>query len=286
MKRIAIIANCEKVDAPGVLRRLEGSAKELGLELLTCDGTAEYLSSTEKVEGSVIQERAEAVIALGGDGTLLHAAKIVNCGSIPILGINLGNLGFMTSVPEDKLEKTLEALSRDEFISSQRTMLKCEVESDGEIRGTPSALNDVVIGWGESSRIISLEVLVEGENVLTSMCDGLIVSTPTGSTGHSMSAGGPIIHPQTAAFSINMICPHTLSNRPLVVPDTCPIEIKVSSSSKSVLLAVDGQDCRRLKEGDLIRIAKAERSLELLHLPEYSYFEILKHKLHWRGSVV
>jgi len=286
MKRIAIIANCDKPDAPSVLRRLEAGAKKVGIELLTCDAASNFLSCGKELDCESMLGRAEAVIALGGDGTLLRAAKMLNGADIPILGINLGNLGFMTSVPEDKLEQTLKALSRDEFTSTYRTMLECQVEVEGEVEEVFHALNDVVIGWGESSRIITLDVSVRGENVITSMCDGLIVSTPTGSTGHSMSAGGPIIHPETAAFAINMICPHTLSNRPLVVPDSCPIEIGVSSASKSVLLAVDGQDCQRLNQGDMIRIRKSERTLNLLHLPEYSYFEILKHKLHWRGSVM
>jgi len=286
VRRIAIIVNCGKANASAVIRRAETCAGQLGLELYTCDQTSTLLPSSIKVTPAEIPCLVDAVLAIGGDGTLLHAARTLNGADIPIIGVNLGSLGFMTSVPEENLEKTMDALRRDNVEPSRRTMLDCVLQHGGEEMERWTALNDIVVGWGSSSRIITLDIAVDGQNVTRTMCDGLIVSTPTGSTGHSMSAGGPIVHPETPAFLITIICPHTLSNRPLIISDTNPVDVTVSSAEKSLLLAIDGQDRYQINQGDCIHIEKADTSLQLLHLPEYRYFDILKHKLHWSGSVV
>ncbi len=286
MKRIALIANCGKPAAREVLQRAQICAERLGLELFTCNETSRLLPSAELIAPAELSERIEAVMALGGDGTLLETVRLLGGAEVPVIGVNLGSLGFMTSVPEEKLEVALEALRYDKTGSTQRTMIECAISRDGQDIGRWSALNDVVIGWGASSRIVSMAISVAGENVLTSMCDGLIISTPTGSTGHSMSAGGPIVHPESSVFVISIVCPHTLSNRPLAIPDTNPIEVSVNSTSKAILVAVDGIDRHELQQGDIVRIQKNPQHLQLLHLPDYSYFDILKQKLHWRGSVV
>lgn len=286
MKRIAIVANCSKSVAPEMMERLQNCADRIGLELFTCDATAELLPQARRIDPGDLRESVDVLMALGGDGTLLNSVRLLGGAGIPVIGVNLGSLGFMTSVPEENLEDALEALRHDKTESSRRTMVDCSLRTPSGTDGEWSALNDIVIGWGQSSRIITLEVSVRGEHLLSSLCDGLIVSTPTGSTGHSMAAGGPIVHPESSDFVITAICPHTLSNRPLVLPNRFPIDIAVKSSSKATLLAVDGVDRRELNQGDCVRIERGPRDLELLHLPEYSYFEILKHKLHWRGSVV
>ncbi len=148
------------------------------------------------------------------------------------------------------------------------------------------ALNDVVIGWGESSRVVHLRLRIDGEDVGHYVCDGLIVSTPTGSTGHSLSGGGPIVHPEAPVFVINPICPHTLSHRPMVVPDGSLIEVRIERSSKKQICAIDGQDHCRVLEGDTLLIQRGRRPVRLLHPPGYSYFDLLRRKLHLRGSTV
>lgn len=286
MKKIALIANCGKPDAASVLRRAEVCADNLGLELFCCNETIELLSSARRIPPQEMHRHVDAVMALGGDGTLLETVRLLQGADIPVMGVNLGSLGFMTSLPEESLELAMKALRDDGTEQSYRTMIECSVERKGRSFGSWVALNDVVLGWGTSSRIVSMDICVGGENVLTSMCDGLIISTPTGSTGHSLSAGGPIVHPESSVFAISIVCPHTFSNRPLAIPDTYPIDVKVKSLSKSILVAVDGIDRHELQQDDIVKIRKNPQSLRLLHLPEYSYFEILKQKLHWRGSVV
>jgi NAD+ kinase len=286
MKRIALIANCKKADAAAVMRRAQDCADRIGLELYTCEETCEILPQARRIAAEQISSTVDAVMALGGDGTLLNAVRILEQQSTPLIGVNLGNLGFMTSVPENLLEDALEALRNDATESSFRTMTDCRIESADCGSGDWTALNDIVIGWGGTSRIITADIRVNGEHALRSLCDGVIISTPTGSTGHSMSAGGPIVHPESSVFVISIVCPHTLSNRPLVIPDKFEIEIEIAASSKTLLLAVDGVDRCELRQGDCVKLRRSQRNLELLHLPEYSYFKILKQKLHWRGSVV
>jgi len=286
MKRIGIVANCGKSQAAKVMERLQNRADKLGLELFTCDDTATLLPKAKEIDIADLSASVDVLMALGGDGTLLNAVRLLGGSVIPVIGVNLGSLGFMTSVPEDNLEKALDALRYDKTESSHRTMIDCSLQRSSGTDGEWIALNDIVIGWGQSSRIVTLEISVHGEHVLSSLCDGLILSTPTGSTGHSMAAGGPIVHPESSDFVISTICPHTLSNRPLVIPNKFPLDIEIKSSSKATLLAVDGVDRRELNEGDRVHVERSQNDLELLHLPEYSYFDILKHKLHWRGSVV
>lgn len=146
------------------------------------------------------------------------------------------------------------------------------------------ALNDIVIGWGESSRVVTLGVKIDGADVSEYVCDGLIVSTPTGSTGHSLSAGGPIVQPGAPVFVLNPICPHTLSNRPMVISDDRQIEIRVCASDKRQLLVIDGQDQHAMEQGDQVELSRADRRVRFIHLPGFSYYELLRQKLNWRGS--
>ncbi len=168
--------------------------------------------------------------------------------------------------------------------SVPRIAADCAVVRDGAPGPVHRVLNDAVVGFGGSSRIVTLDLTVDGEPISSFACDGLIVSTPTGSTGHSLSAGGAILQPGTHAFGINLICPHTLSNRPLIIPDSSIIEIAVQTSYKTLILSVDGQDVEELSTGDRVRITCSEKPVFFLYPPGYSYFSVLRQKLHWRGS--
>jgi len=286
MKRIGVTANCEKPDAPSALARVAAAARELGLRLAVCDETGRSLRGARRMPPNRFAKGIDALLALGGDGTMLRAVRLLNGADVPLMGVNLGSLGFLTSVAEEDLERAMRALVSGECRESRRTIAEARVWRGRHVLARYRALNDVVIGWGGSSRVVTLQLRIGGEDVGRFVCDGLIVSTPTGSTGHMLSAGGPIVHPEAPVFAINPICPHTLAHRPLVVPDDRRIEISVERSSKRQLFAIDGQDHQEILEGDRVDIVRARAPVRLLHLPGYSYFALLRQKLHLRGSTV
>jgi NAD+ kinase len=226
----------------------------------------------------------DLALALGGDGTVLYTARALYGSGVPIMGINLGSLGFLTSVGDTEMAVALEAIATQNYKISTRDVAECQIFANETAVGLEPALNDVVLGWGGSSRIITLRLLIDGEAVGSFMCDGMMVSTPTGSTGHSLSAGGSILHPGICGFGINVICPHTLGFRPLVVPNSSLIEIEVMNTAKELILSVDGQDEYTVEQGGRIEIRRSPHPVQFLHLPEHSYFSVLAQKLHWRGS--
>jgi NAD+ kinase len=228
----------------------------------------------------------DALIALGGDGTMLRAVRELDGRDKPVIGVNIGGLGFLTSVAEEDLERGLECLAADNYEVSVRAIMEAAVVRDGTDVSRYRALNDVVISRGPSSRVVTLDVSVNGETVTSYVCDGLIVSTPTGSTGHSLSAGGPIVAPETCALVISLICPHTLSSRPVVVPDGDEICVTPTKSDRELLLSVDGQVGESLAQGDMVTMKRSENNVRFIHLPGYSYFAVLQQKLHWSGSNV
>lgn len=285
MKTIGVIVNTTKAVSGEAKRRLAAVAQQLNLALVSCPPFDDQLSGIPSMTAEKFTRSIDALVALGGDGTLLRAARLVADRPIPVLGVNLGRLGFLTSVTESELEHGIEALVSGAYTTSARTMLDGQIiRRNGEENDRIRALNDVVIGWGQSTRIVTLEVTINNEPVSSYRCDGIIVSTPTGSTGHSLSSGGPIVHPNSASLVLNVICPHTLSARPLVVPDDVEIRIMVKQTSKQLLLSVDGQDGQSLSDGDTLVIRKAPHPFNLVHLPGYQYFSVLRKKLHWSNS--
>lgn len=286
MKRIGVLANCGKPDAPAVLRRLAERARALGFELVTCDETATLLGEAVGRRVRHFRDQIDVLLALGGDGTMLHAVRLLDGVDVPVLGVNLGSLGFLTSVAEEHMERALDALAQGTYSVSDRSVAECRLIKNGREAGSYRALNDVVIGWGASSRVVTLRICLDQEEVGSYRCDGLIVSTPTGSTGHSLSGGGPILHPEAPVFVINPICPHTLGHRPLVVSNLASIVIEVKESVKQQLLVVDGQEQLEIEKGDRVEIRKTPAGIRFIHMPGYSYFALLRQKLQWRGSYV
>jgi len=285
MKTLGVIANCSKPRAASVLETLGMRAKDLGLTLHASGETAALLSDVADEPLAEVFESVDAVVVLGGDGTMLMAVRELQGLNKPLLGVNIGSLGFMTSVAEEDLSAALVCLRDESFAVSERVVAESVVTHAGDI-AKYCALNEVVISSGPASRVITLEVAVGGDLVTSYVCDGLIVCTPTGSTGHSLSAGGPILTPDTPAFVISLICPHTLSSRPLVVPDTSEIRIVVVDPSGGVRLSVDGQVGVTLYDGDSVTVRRCAQKVRFLHLPDYDYFEVLRQKLRWRGSNV
>lgn len=230
-----------------------------------------------------IKEKAQLIISLGGDGTLFRAARDFAPTGIPILGINMGGLGFLTEIPVDNFQQGLENVLLNNYEIEKRMMLDATIIHSDRKTESYIALNDVVISKVFLPRIASLKTFVSGELVTTYSADGLIISTPTGSTAYSLSAGGPVVHPNIKAMIISPICAHALAIRPLIVSDEEKIRVIPDSPVKDMLLTIDGQIGYPLKEGDEIEIKKSSYQAKLIRLKERSFFRILRTKLGWSG---
>ncbi len=253
-----------------------------GIQALMDEETANCLPDGSK--GQTRQRVADAsqlLLVLGGDGTMLAAARLAAPRGIPILPINMGSLGFLTSFTLEELHPALDDTLEGRFSLSERVMISVELERAGKVIDTQRVLNDVVINKGALARMIELELAIDGDFVCRYRADGLIVASPTGSTAYSLSAGGPIVHPAVESFLITPICPHTLSDRPLVVRDSSSIVMKLSGNTESVFLTLDGQRGIPLQSTDIIRVSRAKELLKLIRPPKKSYFEILRNKLKW-----
>ncbi len=229
-----------------------------------------------------MSSRADLMVILGGDGTLLHVGRRFVGSEIPILGINLGHLGFLTGVPADSMLKAVETVLNGGGHMIRHFSLHAQAWHDGIPLGGGVALNDVVLQRNRHPRMIEYEMKVAGEFVFRVRADGLVLATPTGSTAYALSAGSAIIHPALDAISVAPVCPHTLSNRPIVVPAGSPIDLKLTEVPAPAALNLDGQMCFELQEGDNIRVEKG-KSVLLAYLPGRNYYEVLRNKLHWAG---
>jgi len=236
------------------------------------------------LEAPVEEDAVDFALVLGGDGTVLRAARrLAPCG-VPLLGVNVGKFGFLTETNAEDCKTVLTDVLDGRCTLAERMMLACVLERDGGAALSTVGLNDVVVGRTSLSRIITLDVEVDGETMTTYRADGLIVATPVGSTAHSLAAGGPILHPHMEALIVAPICPHTLSNRPLVLPADLKLTIAPREWAERPALTVDGQVNEELREGDLVRVHKAPRPLKLIQTGRNAFFSTLRNKLDWRGQ--
>jgi len=279
---IGIISRPRRSDLAVVVPSLLKWLKERGIKAV-CDGeTAAVLAQDcETCSRQNVADEADLLLVLGGDGTLLAGAHLAGPRGIPILPVNLGSLGFLTSFTIDELYPALEDTLAGRAAISKRAMLSAELERAGKVIESQRVLNDAVINKGALARMIELELIIDGAPVCRYRADGLIVASPTGSTAYSLSAGGPIVHPSVESILITPICPHTLSDRPLVVCDSCRVEISLLGGADSVFLTLDGQRGIPLETGDRVRITRAKEILKLIHPARKSYFDILRNKLKW-----
>jgi len=228
-----------------------------------------------------LAERVDVVVAIGGDGTLLHAARHVAERGVPLLGINRGRLGFLTDISPEHMFDAIDAILAGNYLEEKRLMLEAQI-ADGTSHPRLVALNDVVLQKGETGRMVDFVTTVDGSYVNTHRGDGLIVATPTGSTAYALSCGGPIIQPNVDALVMVPICPHTLSDRPLVLKLTSSIEVRVDTGAGSPAHVVcDGEALGRIGSGDVLRIGLADETVTLLHPRDYNYYELLRSKLNW-----
>ncbi len=281
-KTIGIISRPRRSILVEIVPKLLSWLKERGVSTLMDSETASPVNQGEfgKTRHQIAQE-ADLLLVLGGDGTLLAAAREAAPHGIPILPINLGGLGFLTSFTLEELYPALEDALAGCAPVSERVLLLAERTHNDNALTQQRVLNEAVVHKGTLARMIELELYIDSGFVCRYRADGLIVATPTGSTAYSMSAGGPIVHPAVEAILITPICPHTLSDRPIVVPDVSKVELRMAENSDSVFLTLDGQTGVPLQAGDRVRITRAVERLKLIHPPNKSYFEILRSKLKW-----
>ncbi len=281
MKRIGIVAKPDRPDAAGVVARLLDWCAEHGLQPVLEKETAglcpDAQASTARKPD--LPGQVDLLLVLGGDGTLLSMARLVGDLGVPILGVNLGGLGFLTALTKEELFPALEAFLAGGLVIEERVMLAAQVWRQGERLSEYAALNDVVITKSAMSRIINLAVSVDGQFATAYRADGLIISTPTGSTAYCLSAGGPIVFPTMPAIVLTPICSHTLTNRPIVLPADQRSEANLSD--QDVMLTLDGQVGFALKEADVVAISQATARISLLRFPQKHFFSVLRTKLKW-----
>jgi NAD+ kinase len=282
IKRIGIISKPKKTEIREIVPPLLQWLRERNVEVYIDKETGAILESSEKsLTRNEMPGRVDLLVVLGGDGTLLAAARSLNRKPVPILAVNLGGLGFLTVITRDEIYPTLEMVLAGKHTTERRVQIEGELIRADEVISSFLALNDVVLNKGAIARILDFEVLVDGRFISTYKSDGLIVSTPTGSTAYSLAAGGPIVTPSVEAFIVTPICAHTLSNRPLVLPDTATLEVVVKSQREAAYLTVDGQVGIAAHSEDIVRMKKASSFVELVPPPRKDYFEILRQKLKW-----
>lgn len=281
MKCAGIIAKHTDPRAESIVSDLCRWLEDHGKSVILDRETASVIGRPDSVVRSKLPEQCDFLIVIGGDGTLLSAARVVGTTGKPILGVNMGALGFMTAVTLDELYPALERIFRYDFDYEDRMMLVAHVHRLGERVANYTVLNDVVINKGALAKIIDIETTVGEMYLSTFKADGLIISTPTGSTGYSLSAQGPIVYPMLRTILITPICPHTLTNRPLVIPDDMVVRAELRSKEADVFLTLDGQVGFGLRAGDVVEVKKADAPLRFFRSPDKDYFTVLRTKLKW-----
>ena len=273
MKTVGLVAPASRAEAVNQARRAASLLRALGARVVTEPELLPLLPECDALDAG---DRVDALVSLGGDGTLLRCAQYAAACDAPLLGINMGRLGFLAETEPEALEDALRLLLSGKYQTEERAMLAVRMP-DGEDR---VALNDVVITRGGYARLITMRVLVDGEEVGSYHADGLIVATPTGSTGYSLSAGGPIISPRVDCTVITPVCAHSLQHRPVVVPGSAVISVQLHSDDEmTASLQVDGQSCAMLQNGGSVDIRRAAHSVRLVRLKRERFFEVVHHKL-------
>lgn len=287
IKRVGVLGNSGKVSCAAAVRRAARLVVAAGRAVYSDPATARLAGLKPIVcpNAAALARAVDLLLVFGGDGTLLRVVREMAGSRTPILGINIGSLGFLTAVPSSELPHALKQVWNGEFYFESRVLLQATGRSSGRpIQQT--VLNDIVISRGMASRLIELDVRVDGDPLTRYRCDGLIVSSPTGSTAYSLAAGGAVVFPTAQVLALTPICPHTLSNRSLILPLTATLEVEVISPQPTTILSADGQVVRELAAGDRIQIHRARRTVRLMHLAGASFCETLRHKLHWRGATL
>jgi NAD+ kinase len=282
MKKASIISKQGKPELDAVVRQVVKWLRRHGYVITADAATREFCPDCEPAEREdLTRARPDFVIVLGGDGTLLSTARCVARAGIPILGVNLGSLGFLTEVRQEEIESALAAVDAGNCDVSLRPMLHCQVQRDGQCVATYDAVNEVVMNQSAVARITDFELRVNGAFVSNYKADGLIIATPTGSTAYSLAAGGPILSPIVPGFVITPVASHALTNRPLVVQDTAIIEVRLIITRERAYLTIDGQEGIPLTAADVVQCRKSDLHVKLFKIAGRSFFDVLRMKLKW-----
>jgi len=273
IKRVGLIGNSEKAACANIIRKAARLIQRAGRKALINPDTA------------TLARDVDLLLVFGGDGTMLRVARDIAGSVTPMLGINIGGLGFLTAVPSNDLPCALNHVWNGEFKYESRALIEASGCCNGRQIQAP-ALNDIVVSRGAVSRLIGLDVTVDGEPLTRYRCDGLIISSPTGSTAYSLSAGGAVVFPTAEVFALTPICPHALSNRSIILPLTSTIGIKAMNPLPATILSADGQVIANLDAGDTVMVRRSRRTIRLMHLADGSFMETLRRKLQWRGAYV
>ena len=281
MIRLGVVGHHGYDELPGVLRTLAEAAPRFGIEPYYEKDLRPFVP-----EGRALEKPAsvDALLTLGGDGTLLRGARMIASHQVPILGVNMGRLGFLTCCAADQLTDALDHLARKEYQAEQRMGLVASIDSaGGSVRESWIALNDVVVHKGGVARIASLKVSVNREPIATYSADGVVISTPTGSTAYSLSAGGPVVFPTLESILVTAVSPHTLAIRPLLLPADSEVTVQRDDDRTELLVTVDGQVGATFGLDDTLRVHRAARPILVIRFPESSFFATLRKKLGWGG---
>ena len=278
MNTIALIPKLSKPEAVQLAEKAAAWLTERGRAVISEAGAR--VRGTLEVPSDELASRADLIVVLGGDGTLLHAARLCVRREVPILGVNMGTLGFMTEVAKDRLFPVLESVLEGKLGVERRTKLRVQVIRENETLIDAEVLNDVVISKNALARIADIEAFVGGSRLTMLRADGVIVATPSGSSAYSLAAGGPLVHPTVCAMLIVPICPHTLAHRPLVMADDSVVEL-VLQSGNEMFVTLDGQYGRELRQGDRVIVQKAKTRVALIRENGLTYYEVLRDKLKW-----
>lgn len=282
---MGIIGNLDKAGCAEAVRNASRLIQRAGRKIICEDQTARLakLKAATAPDDAAVAREVDLLLVFGGDGTMLHVARNIAGSSTPMLGVNLGGLGFLTAVPSNELPRALSHIWRGEFRFESRDL----IEAGGVCQNRPVraiALNDIVVSRGAVSRLISLDVSVDGELVTRYRCDGLIISSPTGSTAYSLAAGGAVVLPTAEVFILTPICPHALSNRSIILPLSSTLRVKAVTPQPATILSADGEVVSYLNAGDEITVRRSRSVIRLMHLADGSFLEALRRKLHWRGT--
>jgi NAD+ kinase len=278
VQTLAIVAKRDKQEAVALAARIRERYAHL---TMLGERNLAHALGWPRVEDRELASRAELVVVLGGDGTLIYTARLLAGRGVPILGVNLGSLGFMTEIPVDELFTTLDEVLAGRFKVDSRMKLTCRLVREGKIIVEDEVLNDVVINKGALARIADHETSIDGVPITTYKADGMILATPTGSTAYSLSAGGPIVHPSVDCTILSPICSHALTQRSIVVPADRTIRVTLRSETADTYLTLDGQAGHSLQGGDCIEVVRSPNRVSLVRNPHMAYFTILRQKLHW-----
>jgi NAD+ kinase len=281
IQKVGIVTKPRSDRAPQLIRELMEWLKDRSISVRLDEGSAAYVEG-DGCNRASLAEWADLLVVLGGDGTLLSTARASIGRNIPVFAVNLGGLGFLTAIKVEELYAQLERALAGEYRLERRRLLHTELWRSGSCVMSWEALNDTVLTKTEIARMIEIEVRVDQQLVCVYRADGLIVATPTGSTAYSLSAGGPIIYPTVAAISITPICPHMLTNRPVIVADETVVEV-VPIHAPSTYLTIDGQVGELLQDGDRVVCRRSEYCLSLIRPPDLRFFDVLREKLGWGG---